>query len=189
MASIVSEKTDEEGEAREFASAVLTGTVIGRSLQDALQSLSREDTVEKNIYANEDIDDSAPPIQEIIPKRTTATATATVKMTDECLDKILESFREGVVQSKTHPETNMAPRALMKGRCDSYNRYGRNWMVAMDTVKLKERPTKFRKRRRDDRPSLWDRDDDIDVDAKEQNSKKEIVLNEKVQLLAYGDVA
>jgi len=185
MASTVSDK--QEKEAREFASAVLTGTVIGRSLQDALQSLQREDSqIVETSDADETFnseDEDGPPIREVVPKPPTS-----VKMTGGCMDSILQAFQEGISASKIHcfPEKDGAPRVLVKGRCDSYNRYAQNWMVAMDSVKLKGRPTKFRKRRRDDRPSLWDRDDD---DNKNKNTQKEIVLKEKIQLLAYGDIA
>ena len=61
-------------------------------------------------------------------------------------------------------------------------------MISLDQVKLKERPQKFSKRKRENRPSLWDRDMD---NPKRHNGKqtKEVILKKKVQLLAYGDVA
>ena len=195
MASTISEKEDtkkKDREAREFASALITGTVIGRSLQDALQSLSSEDagdptTVRTPMHVSEEeseseSDSNGPPVREVLRK-------PIVKMNGESVDKILQSFREGVAESRIHhnPEKDRTPRALLKGRCDCYNRYGQNWMVAMDKVKLKARPTKFTKRRRDDRPSLWDRDDDDDAGGR--TAQKEIVLNKKIQLLVYGDIA
>lgn len=189
MASTVSDK--QEKEAREFASAVLTGTIIGRSLQDALRSLQREDSrVVETSDATETADsedEDDPPIREVVPKPSTSTSSSTVKMNDGCMGNILQAFQEGIVQSQIHrfPEKDGAPRVLVKGRCDSYNRYGQNWMVAMDSVKLKARPTKFRKRRRNDRPSLWDRDNDDN----HKNPQREVVLKEKIQLLAYGDIA
>ena len=174
MASTVSGDNKNEKEAREFASAVLTGTIIGRTLQDALRSLEQEDTqIVDTDKANAEGDEEKPPIGEV-------TTTATIQMNGECVQGILESFEQGVAKTRIH--TSKAPRVLLKGRCDSYNRYGQNWMVAMDSVKLKERPTKFRKRRRDDRPSLWDRDDDDN-----NNAEKEV--EGEVQLLAYGDIA
>lgn len=174
MASIVSGDNKKEKEAREFASAVLTGTIIGRTLQDALYSLEQEDTqIVETDKANAEGEEEKPPIREVA-------TTATIQMNGECVQGILESFQQSV--AKKHIPTIKAPRVLLKGRCDFYNRYGQNWMVTMDSVKLKERPTKFRKRRRDDRPSLWDRDDDD-----KNNIEKDV--EGKVQLLAYGDIA
>jgi hypothetical protein len=192
MASTITEKEDnkKDREAREFASALLTGTVIGRSLQDALQSLSREDAADLTAVRNpmhvseeesgSESDSNGPPVREVLRK-------PIVTMNGESVDKILQSFREGVAESRIrhNPEKDRAPRAVLKGRCDCYNRYGQNWMVAMDTVKLKARPTKFTKRRRDDRPSLWDRDDD----GGGRTTQKETILNKKIQLLVYGDIA
>ena len=75
---------------------------------------------------------------------------------------------------------------LLMGNCDFHNRYGQIWMIALDQVKLKERPQKFSKRKRENRPSLWDRDND--KHKKHAKNQKEIDLKKKVQLLAYGDV-
>ena len=96
MASIsFSEATDKEAkEAREFASAVLTGTAIGRSLQDALHSLAQEDIDRSE--AENDSDDSAtheqPPVHEVRTK-------PLVTMTETCQESILHSFRTGVAQT------------------------------------------------------------------------------------------
>ena len=185
----------ENKEAREFASAVLTGTVIGRSLQDALLSLSQEDVEDQaagnpaqstrpcvdgiNEDENEDDSDySKPPHKE---------PTCVVRMNIQSMNRIIKSFGEAAAESRicNEPDKDSAPRALLKGRCDHYNKYGQNWMVSMDQVRIKARPNSFMKRRRDDRPSLWDRDDDRTATT----TKKEIVVKEKIQLLAYGDIS
>eukprot|EP00533_Pseudo-nitzschia_delicatissima_P008936 CAMPEP_0116089420 /NCGR_PEP_ID=MMETSP0327-20121206/6414_1 /TAXON_ID=44447 /ORGANISM="Pseudo-nitzschia delicatissima, Strain B596" /LENGTH=175 /DNA_ID=CAMNT_0003580607 /DNA_START=106 /DNA_END=634 /DNA_ORIENTATION=+ len=175
MASTVSGDSKKEKESREFASAVLTGTIIGRTLQDALRSLEEEDTQTFEIdKANAEGEEEKPPIREVA-------TTATIQMNGKCVQGILESFQQGVAKKK-HSYLQSSP-GIAQGKVDSYNRYSQNWMVSMDSVKLKERPTKFRKRRRDDRPSLWDRDDDNN----NNNTEKEV--EGKVQLLAYGDIA
>ena len=181
MASIsFSEATnDKEGkEAREFASAVLTGTAIGRSLQDALQSLAQQDAEEPENDSDSDDSATKPPIHEIRTK-------PLVTMTESCQESILQSFRTRVAQTNRQ---DSAPLGLLQGKCDFHNRYGQNWMISLDQVKLKERPQKFSKRKRENRPSLWDRDMD---NPKRHNGKqtKEVILKKKVQLLAYGDVA
>lgn len=232
MSSSMSEKEDKES--REFTSAVLTGTVIGRTLQDALQYLveagDNEDrearhsrshakastTAEQE--ANRAGDDeegdihhgdshAGPPVSEVLQKL------PTVRMNSYTMGKILGSFEEGIAETKLRhkqqqqqyqkqqqPDNNnnntpQAPLALLRGRCDYFNRYGRNWMISMDKVRLKERPTKFTKRRRNDRPSLWDRDGDGASAHGEENGdgaarapNKEIVVGETIQLLAYGDL-
>jgi len=169
----VKENDKKTKESKEFAWAVQSGTVIGRSLQDALHSLSNED-------ANEGSDgesDSRPPVRFVAQG-------PLVKMSKTSINKILQSFRDGVAESNIchHPKKDGAPQALLKGRCDYYNRYGQNWMVAIDKATLKVRPIEFIKRSRDNKTSLWDRDDD-----RVASTKREIVLNQKIQLLAYGD--
>ena len=184
----------ENKEAREFASAVLTGTVIGRTLQDALRSLSEEDTKDLatehgtksdrpcgdgiNEESEDGRDHDTPPYQnkKII-----------VRMDGQSIGRIMKSFQEAVTESRIchEPDKDSAPRALLKGRCDYYNKYGQNWMVVMDQVRIKARPRKFTKRRRDERPSLWDRDDDRTATT----TKKELVVTEKIQLLAYRDIS
>merc|ERR1712007_179264 len=99
-----------------------------------------------------------------------------VKMNTTSVDQIIKSFGETVAESNIGPSGSVnsnssAPRVLLKGRCDYYNKFGKNWMVSMDEVRIKARPTKFTKRRRGDRPSLWDRDDDGNT-----STKKEIVV-------------
>eukprot|EP00536_Pseudo-nitzschia_multiseries_P015444 jgi/Psemu1/299007/fgenesh1_pm.887_\ len=107
-------------------------------------------------------------------------------MDHQSAGRIIKSFQEAVAGSRIchEPGKHSAPRALVKGRCDYYNKYGQNWMVQIDQVQIKTRPRKFTKRRRDDRPSLWDRDDD----RRATTTKRELVLKEKIQILAYGDI-
>mmetsp|Transcript_18627 Transcript_18627/g.52048 ORF Transcript_18627/g.52048 Transcript_18627/m.52048 type:complete len:187 (+) Transcript_18627:844-1404(+) len=179
----------ENKEARELASAVLNGTIIGRTLQDALQSLSEEDTA----YA---LTKSDPPdVHGIDEKNGGGDNHAecsdqgdffSVRMDRQSADRITKSFQEAVAESRICHESDkdLAPRALVRGRCDYYNKYGQNWMVVIDRAQIKSRPRKFTKRRRDDRPSLWDRDDDRTA----MTTKKELVLRAKIQLLAYGDI-
>ena len=186
-------------EAREFASAVLTGTVIGRSLQDALHSLIQED-IEAQAVGN--LTQSTRPCVDVINednedddgngsdhiKSSQKDLKCVVRMNKQSTNQILKSFGEAVAESRIchEPDKDSAPRALLKGRCDHYNKYGQNWMVSMDQVRIKARPTKFTKRRRDDRPSLWDRDDDRTTTT---TTKKEVDVKEKIQLLAYGDIS
>lgn len=200
MAFNASEKENdkEELDALEFASAVLTGTVIGRSLGRALESLASEDSEcparslpahdsedgsDKNDGSSSDTDMHSAPVRDI--RLIKQSLPSVVRMDGSVADEILRAFREGIADSRIshRPEADGAPQILLRGRCDHYNRYGQNWMVAMDSVKLKARPNKFTKRRRDDRPSLWDRDDDGGT-----ASEKELQLNEKIQLLACGDI-
>jgi len=166
MASLPEKSIDNQ----ELVSSVLTGTVIGRSLQEALQSLEEEDKYDDNAGLSKN------------------DGKRLVKMNTATVDQIIKSFGEAVAESKIGPSESvnnnaLAPRVLLKGRCDSYNKYGRNWMVSMDKVRIKARPIKFTKRRRGDRPSLWDRDDDGNT-----SMTKEITVKEKMQLLAYGDI-
>lgn len=181
----------ENREAREFASAVLTGTVIGRSLQDALRSLSEEDAKNPTGENTEEVDrrrghDTKDGGEEGDGDSSVKRNACHVRMNDQSVERILKSFEEAISESRIchEPDKDSAPHVLLKGRCDHYNKYGQNWMVSMDQVRIKARPTKFVKRRRDDRPSLWDRDDDREVTAR----KKEMVMKEKLQLLVYGDM-
>ncbi|VEU43591.1 unnamed protein product [Pseudo-nitzschia multistriata] len=182
-------------EAREFASAVLTGTVIGRTLQDALRSLSEEDSDDHATDEYATKSDGTQARADGIDEDTedggdgdgVQDEKCAVRMDSQSMNRILKSFQEAVVESRLchKPDNGKAPRGLLKGRCDYFNRYGQNWMVLMDEVQIKARPQKFTKRRRDDRPSLWDRDDDKTA----KTTKKEIVVKEKMQLLAYGDIS
>uniref|UniRef100_A0A7S4AX42 Uncharacterized protein n=1 Tax=Pseudo-nitzschia australis TaxID=44445 RepID=A0A7S4AX42_9STRA len=190
MSSLQKENKD----AGEFASAVLTGTVIGRTLQDALRSLSEEDTEDPATeYAtkldrprgdgiNEEKEDEGDH-----DTRPYENKKKIVRMDKQSMGRIIRSFQEAVTGSRIchEPDKDSAPRALLKGRCDYYNKYGQNWMVVMDQVRIKARPRKFTKRRRDKRPSLWDRDDDRTATT----TKKELVVTEKIQLLAYRDIS
>jgi len=103
-------------------------------------------------------------------------------MDNKSMDRIIKSFGEAVAET----DHDSAPRALLRGRCDYYNKFGQNWMISVDQVRIKSRPKKLKKRRRNDRPSLWDRDDD--GTAKTTTTEKEIPVKGKIQLLAYGDL-
>jgi hypothetical protein len=214
--------------AREFASAVLSGTVIGRSLQDALHSLSQEDEKDQSSQPGDDDDEENGDGDDDDDDQQATTSSKKKKADDKkyivrmdvhSMDKIIKSFGDAVAESSRKEIGNSspaeceaeadaddqqqdllavaAPRALLKGRCKHYNKFGQNWMVSIDQVRIKQRPIKFTKRRRNDRPSLWDRDNDDGVitttsttttTTTTTNTNKEIPVKEKIQLLAYGDL-
>ena len=241
MSSASSGNNNNHLAAREFASAVLSGTVIGRSLQDALYSLSQEDEKDQSIQPpGDDNDDDGDDDEEIDDdndddddddddqQQTTTSSQKKkdnkknhVRMDAHSMDKIVKSFGDAVAESsriigssspaECEAEADQQqqdllavapPRALLKGRCKHYNKFGQNWMVSIDQVRIKQRPIKFTKRRRYDRPSLWDRDNDDGIIATTTtaaaattttttattNKEKEIPVKEKIQLLAYGDI-
>mmetsp|Transcript_27276 Transcript_27276/g.65324 ORF Transcript_27276/g.65324 Transcript_27276/m.65324 type:complete len:531 (-) Transcript_27276:96-1688(-) len=204
----------------ELSSTVGAGTALGRSLKRALLRLQNEDeeinskmtgttgtpktiTVRANAPPNEKLynngdggNDSveagisrkdSPIQQDDQPKR--------ICTDDNATTAILEAFSTSA--GSTPNETkDKAPRALIRGRCDYYNRYGPNWSIVMDEIELKRRPfpreMKKRKRLRKDRESIWDRD--TGDSRKDNNGTSEGILMkrgdkiEKVQLLAYGDM-
>jgi len=172
--------------ARELSSAVLTGTVIGRSLIEALHSLRQEDEGYRTTKPVDDNDNDDGGVEDEEDQTTSSFQKKdeknSVRMDTKSMDRIIKSFGEAVAET----DQDSAPRALLRGRCDYYNKFGQNWMISVDQVRIKSRPTKFTKRRRNDRPSLWDRDDD--GTAKTTTTEKEIPVKGKIQLLAYGDL-
>jgi hypothetical protein len=134
---------------------------------------------------------------------------------ERAMDQIWTSFRDSVAATSTYlrlPQQKEAkenekeatppaqaprppPRALLRGRCQSYNRFAKNWLVSIDHVQLRERrrrPTSTtnikiqRKRKRTDHVSLWDRET---TKTSAPSQQEIVVLNSerKVQILAYGD--
>jgi hypothetical protein len=219
MSSASSGNNNNNLAAREFASAVLSGTVIGRSLQDALYYLSQEDEKDQSIQqAGDDSDgdddegnDVGNDNDDDDDQQTTTSSQKKkddkkipVRMDVHSMDKIIKSFGDAVAESsriigssspaECEAEADqqqdllavVPPRALLKGRCKHYNKFGQNWLVSIDQVLIKQRPIKFTKRRRNDRPSLWDRDNDDGIIT--TTKEKEIPVKEKIQLLAYGDL-
>lgn len=176
-----------QGGDRELASAVLGGTVIGRSLRQALACLVRE---------HHDANDVTQPPPSAVPgclaqpknpndfrendrSGDNSEGRSNVSLDRLAVNRILKSFRDAVAETPK----DKAPRALLKGRCNYYNRFNQNWMVSMDDVRLKSRPTKLRKRKRLERASLWDRDETSQGEVRITEGKRTL------QLLAYGDTA
>ena len=204
---------------RGLSSTVLTGTALGRSLKRALLKLQNEDdeeihggiactdgtpktiTVRTDAPPNEGLRNNdggiaaafepgagSPIQQDNQPKR--------IGTDDNAATTILKAFSTsaGSTPNKTK---DTAPRALIRGRCDYYNRFGPNWRIVLDQVELKRRPfpseMKRRKRLRKHRESIWDRD--TGGSRRDDGATPEGSLHitqgdriEKVQLLAYGDM-
>lgn len=203
---------------REFASAVLTGTVIGRSLKDALDCLRQEDEENQKQATTTTIQAAAVDTSNntnicqteaslsLSNKKNDNNGTCVIRMDDTSVEKILQSFGEAVAESRYDDQQSLvvgaAPRALLQGRCEYHNKFGHNVIISMDQVRIKSRPVKYRKFFRGDKQSLWDRDndgsndDDSDDDRMSNNNNKkkrkktsnEIAVKETIQLLSYGDV-
>lgn len=104
-------------------------------------------------------------------------------MDSEVGDRIMKSFGEAIadtqLQSNLSKSTPSAPRALLTGRLDHYNRVGHNWRILIDNVKLKGREQMPKEsKKRGTKPSLWEECG---------NKQEEVVIEQKVQILAYND--
>lgn len=83
---------------------------------------------------------------------------------------VLESFGNAVAVS----DWKTAPRALLQGRLDHYNRIGGQWRILTEDVELKTRPSKVQKRYKG---SLWD----------QEATEESVSLPGSLEILAYND--
>lgn len=186
----------------EMASTVVAGTALGRSLKRALLNIQQDDEklIENTIIAPQTITVRAKNYPDLEGNHAagdtndlsdqSGTNQSKIVLDDDLSTRIMESFTRSA--GSTSDETKKhAPRALIRGRCDYYNRFGSNWRVVMDHVELKRRPLPgemaSRKRFRKDRQSIWDRDE-----AVSKNGESVVLLTqddgiEKLQLLGFGD--
>ncbi len=108
------------------ASISRQGVGIGQCLFDALTNLEPE--------GGATVDDD-----EVLP----ATKKRKIIIDSGAVDRVMQTFGEAVadtqLESTTTKSATSAPRAVLRGRLDHYNRVGQNWRILIDNVKLKER--------------------------------------------------
>ena len=100
------------------------------------------------------------------------------------VNRIMQTFGEAVADSKVESDEQKtqttAPRCLLVGRLDHYNRRSESWRIVVDNAKLRRRlPSYSETKRRGDKKSLWNAASDPD---------DEITLDQKVQILTYDDL-
>jgi hypothetical protein len=161
--STTEEKDENHASTRLVASISCQGVAIGQCLNDALRSLESSEGGRH---------ERQPPSKR-----------QKISIDSEAVDRIMQTFGEAVadtqLESNCTKSTPSAPRALLKGRLDHYNRVGKNWRILIDHVKLKERaPISHEKKKRGDKRSLWQ------VGGV---GREEIAIEQKVQILAYND--
>jgi hypothetical protein len=148
------------------ASISRQGVGIGQCLFDALKNL------EPSGVATVDDD-------EVLP----AAKKRKIRIDSGAVDRIMQTFGEAVadtqLESTTTKSVTSAPRALLRGRLDHYNRVGQNWRILIDKVKLKERYPLPSDRKKRNKNIIWDGTSE---------KREEIAMDEKVQILAYNDV-
>jgi hypothetical protein len=148
------------------ASISRQGVGIGQCLFDALKNLEPS--------GGATVDDD-----EVLP----AAKKRKIRIDPGAVDRIMQTFGEAVadtqLESTTTKSATSAPRALLRGRLDHYNRVGQNWRMVIDNVKLKERFPLRSDRKKRNKNIIWDGT---------REKREEIAIDEKVQILAYNDV-
>lgn len=194
-----SEHPADEGEQSRLCQRLLAGK--GPETDDKVTDDGNEDD-----EGQEKVEEDSSQKIKVVDETETSTV---IRMTGSAADQILQSFATAA-GSMSDEVKQRAPRALIRGRCDYYNRMGQNWRVVIDHVELKRRPLphEMTKRRRlmKDRESLWDRNERLLLNAApdqrdnitatsraDNNTASSNVIRlttnpaDKVQLLAYGD--
>jgi hypothetical protein len=180
----------------ELASAVITGTSLGRCLKMSLEELQGEHLANHNNNNNRKDNDN---------NDDTSSSSSIIRLDKRSVDCILNAFGNAAVATTTCSASTTTttttndesitdgsslrprppPRVLLRGRCAHYNRYGRYWSISIDNVSMKQRPINIKKRRtKENRSSIWDRDTD-DYTLDESNAI--ILIKEPIELMAYGD--
>jgi hypothetical protein len=99
-------------------------------------------------------------------------------------DSIMQAFGDSLAESqqRRHRGETAAPAALLKGRLRHYNRHGDKWLIVVDDAEIRERVPLDKKRRKRERPSLWD--------ISQESSPNQAPPSTKctLQLLAYNDI-
>jgi hypothetical protein len=198
--------TDNSETKKEISSAVLSGTSLGRCLKMALDQVvsSTDNDDDDDDDGNDDPSATSSPIRldkQAVDNIFNAFGSAAA---DTSVAASLEEETPYVTAATPPPPPHPAPRVLLQGRCKHYNRFGRYWSISIEDVKMKQRPTKFTQKRRGRRASMWDRDEEIVFDTKDQegdaatttadnqwrsnNNRQNVVsIDETIELMAYGD--
>ena len=146
---------------RLVASISQQGVAIGRCLRDALRSL--ESPEEDN-------------------ERESPTKRQKVKIDSGMIDQTMQTFGESVADTQlasAHVKaTSTAPRAILEGRVDHYNRIGQNWRILVKNAKLKEKAPTNQERKKT-KASL--------SRAKEVTHEKFQIDSVGLQILAFND--
>ena len=103
-----------------------------------------------------------------------------IKIDSDATDCILRTLGESMADTQLNQDDSAAPRVLLKGRLDHYNRVGQNWRIMIDNVEIQERPARLseRPKRRTTKP-LWNQD---------QEKSATLSTQQEIQILAFNDL-
>lgn len=103
-----------------------------------------------------------------------------IKLDSDATDCILRTLGESMTDTQLNQEDSTAPRVLLKGRLDHYNRVGQNWRIMIDNVEIQERPARLteRAKRRTAKP-LWNPDEEKSATLPDK---------QEIQILAFNDL-